>query len=104
MTRVSRIVVTVSLLFYAFPLLAQEPQPQDALQQQLHAPPPSPASGLQELENEGDSLRAQKDYLDAIDYYRAALQKNDSAVLHNKMGVAWIQLSKYAEARKEFQR
>jgi tetratricopeptide (TPR) repeat protein len=110
MNRVSPIVFTAILLLYAFSLFAQEPQPQaqplseDILVQQLHVPPPSASSSIQELEQEGDSLRAQKDYLDAIDYYRAALQKNDTAVLHNKVGVALIQLSKYPDARKEFQR
>src|SRR5689334_22095735 len=110
MNHVSRIVFIAILLLYAFSLLAQEPQPQaqqtpeDIVQQQLHVPPPSAASSAQDLEQEGDSLRAQKDYLDAIDYYRAALQKNDTAILHNKIGVALIQLSKYPDARKEFQR
>jgi tetratricopeptide (TPR) repeat protein len=32
------------------------------------------------------------------------MQKNDTAVLHCKTGVAWLQLSKYADAKKEFQR
>lgn len=30
--------------------------------------------------------------------------KNETAVLHNKMGVSWLQLSKYPEARREFER
>lgn len=103
MNRVSQAACAIILLFYAFPLLAQE-QPVVSDPQQLHVPPPSPTSTVQELENEGDSLRAQKDYLDAIDYYRVALQKNDTAVLHNKVGVSLIQLEKYSEARREFQR
>lgn len=104
MNRVSQAIFVITLLlFYAFPLLAQE-QPVVSDPPQLHVPPPSSSSTVQELETEGDSLRAQKDYLDAIDYYHVALQKNDTAVLHNKLGVAFIQLDRYAEARKEFQR
>jgi tetratricopeptide (TPR) repeat protein len=103
MNRVCHAACVMILLFYAFPFLAQQPQ-ETSEPTQLHVPPPSPTSTVQELETEGDSLRAQKDYLDAIDYYLAALQKNDTSVLHNKLGVALIQLDRYSEARKEFQR
>ena len=37
-------------------------------------PPPNDATA-ETLEERGDSLRAQKLYLDALDYYRAALAK-----------------------------
>lgn len=97
-----RNVLTVMVLFYAASLAAQtkEQQPYNPLPT---VEPPSPASTASELEIKGDELRSEKDYLDAIDYYRAALRKNDSAPLHNKMGVALLQLSKYSEARKEFE-
>ncbi|HLJ27257.1 MAG TPA: tetratricopeptide repeat protein [Candidatus Angelobacter sp.] len=102
MNRFSRNVLTVVLLYCAVPLLAQtQAQPQNNPLPNV-APPPA-ASTAQDLETTGDGLRAQKDYLDAIDSYRSALGKNETAVLHNKMGVAWLQLSKYVEARKEFQ-
>lgn len=65
-------------------------------------PPPENATGA-ELELQGDSLRAQKDYLDSIDYYRAAIRKNDSAVLHNKVGICLLLLRRDPEARREFQ-
>lgn len=109
MNSFSRNVLTVMLLSCA-PVLAQtaqtQEQPQDSPQDnpQLVVSPPSAASSARELELRGDSLRAQKDYLDAIDYYKAALQKSDTASLHNKTGVAWLQLSKYVDARKEFAR
>lgn len=103
MKRVSQAACAMILLFYAFPFVAQQ-QEETSAPPQSHVPPPSPTSTVQELETEGDSLRAQKDYLDAIDYYHVALQKNDSAVLHNKTGVALIQLSRFSEAKKEFQR
>ena len=103
MDRFSRNVLTVMLMACAVPFLGQtQEQPQNNLLQAV--PPPSPTSPAKDLEIRGDSLRAQKDYLDAIDYYKAASVKSDSASLHNKLGVSWLQLSKYVEARKEFVR
>lgn len=107
MNRFSRNVLTVTMLLCALPFLAsaQEPPANNPDQQRLEAAtPPSPNSSAQDLELRGDSLRAQKDYLDAIDFYGAAIKKNDNAILHNKMGVSWLQLSKFVDARKEFER
>lgn len=104
MNRFSRSPLTILFLFCALPFSALAQEPQDTNLGRLpDVAPPSPTSTVEDLEVRGDSLRAQKDYLDAIDYYRAALQKNDSAVLHNKVGVSWLQLSKYPDARKEFE-
>ena len=105
MYRFSRNVLTVTLLCASSFILAQsqEPQPYNpAPAPQVE--PPSPSSTVQDLELRGDSLRARKDYLDAIDYYRAALQKGDTAILHNKIGVSLLQMLKYMDAQKEFQR
>jgi tetratricopeptide (TPR) repeat protein len=66
--------------------------------------PPSPTASARDLEDGGDLLRAQKNYLDAIDYYRAGLTKSDSAVLHNKIGICLIQLQRFGESKKEFER
>jgi tetratricopeptide (TPR) repeat protein len=55
-----------------------------------------------DLEKAGDELRSKKAYIDAIDYYRAATKKADSAVLHNKMGIAYLQLLLLKEAEKQF--
>lgn len=104
MDRFSRNVLTVMLLACAVPFLGQpqeQPQNNNSLQS---VSPPSPTSSAKDLEIRGDSLRAQKDYLDAIDYYKAASLKSDSASLHNKLGVSWLQLSRYVDARKEFER
>ncbi|HWZ41823.1 MAG TPA: tetratricopeptide repeat protein [Candidatus Saccharimonadales bacterium] len=65
---------------------------------------PSPTASVRELEDTGDLLRARKDYLDAIDYYRAGLLKADSATLHNKIGICLIQLQRYGDSKKEFER
>jgi len=39
------------------------------------AAPPSATASLEELEKRGDELRVEKDYLDALDYYRAVLPR-----------------------------
>ena len=96
MIRCSRSILCV-LLSYALSLSAQQPVQapnnqslNDDSKQPQRVAPPSANLSLEELETEGDSLRAQKDYLDAIDYYKA--------------GIALLQLARYSEARKEFQR
>ncbi len=66
--------------------------------------PPSPTATAAELEQRGDELRGQKAYIDAIDFYRAALPKAKSAVLYNKIGIAELQLDRLADARKDFNR
>ena len=66
-------------------------------------PPPANASADQ-LEEMGDSLREQKAYADSLDYYRAAIKKADSAVLHDKAGIAELELLHHDDARREFER
>src|SRR5262249_1563783 len=104
MNRLSRNVLTVMLLALALPFLLYGQKQPLVSAERVTVAPPSPSASAQELELRGDSLRAQKYYLDAIDFYRAALQKNNTAILHNKVGVSLLQLSKYIDAEKEFQR
>lgn len=97
---------------FAFPALAQTPlfpaPPSDetatAPPQLRRAAPPSPDSSARELEEQGDQLRAEKAYADALDYYRAALAKTDTAVLHNKIGMTQIGMLHWDKAKKEFER
>ena len=67
--------------------------------------PPSAEATVEQLELQGDQLRAQKLYLDALDYYNAALSKkpNDSSVL-NKIGITELLMQRYKEAKKSFER
>ncbi|MGC1535557.1 MAG: tetratricopeptide repeat protein [Candidatus Sulfotelmatobacter sp.] len=67
--------------------------------------PPAPEAKPADLELQGDQLRAAKLYLDALDYYRAALAKspNDARVL-NKIGITELLMQRYKEARKSFER
>jgi tetratricopeptide (TPR) repeat protein len=66
--------------------------------------PPAPDATPADLEARADGLRAAKLYLDALDYYRAALAKNsNSSVLFNKIGVAELMMQRYHEAKKSFE-
>jgi tetratricopeptide (TPR) repeat protein len=66
--------------------------------------PPSATATAEELEKRGDELRREKDYLDALDYYRAALAKNrNSAKVYNKAGIAELLMQRFREAGKDFE-
>jgi tetratricopeptide (TPR) repeat protein len=96
------------VLLFAFPVICQQPPSQSqstgtddsAL---LRVPPPPENATAEELEQQGDVLRAKKAYLDSIDYYRAAIKKTDSAVLRNKVGICYFQLYRDREAKKEYE-
>ena len=67
-------------------------------------PPPAIATA-EALEEKGDLLRAEKLFLDAIDYYHAALQKKpNSAPLYNKIGIAQLQMQRWSDAKRSFER
>ena len=67
--------------------------------------PPSPDASASELEARADQLRAQKLYLDSLDYYQAAMTKEPhSARLLNKIGISELQMQRYREAKKSFER
>jgi len=77
-------------------------------QQQSAAPTPPPLVSLtegtpQELERQGDQLRSQKRYLDAIDYYNAAIAKQPTALLWNKKGIALLFIQHNKDAQKCFE-
>jgi len=80
----------------------QEPSPTNSPSQVRVPAPPENANPV-ELEQQADQLRAQKAYLDSIDYYRAAMKTSDNAILHNKVGMCLLQLRRDSEAKKEFQ-
>jgi tetratricopeptide (TPR) repeat protein len=68
------------------------------------AEPPSRTASAEELEKRGDELRGQKAYLDALDYYRAALAKNPSSPsIYNKAGIVELLMQRYKEAGKDFE-
>ncbi len=68
---------------------------------------PQATASADDLEVRGDGLRAKKAYLDALDYYRAAIAKTakaDSASLYNKAGICELQTQRYRDAAKDFER
>ncbi|HUO59035.1 MAG TPA: tetratricopeptide repeat protein [Candidatus Acidoferrales bacterium] len=56
---------------------------------------------VQELEERADVLRARKDYLDALDYYNAAIKRQPTPGLYNKVAMAYILMGRPADARKQ---
>lgn len=69
------------------------------------APPPPWDATPAELEVKGDQLRTEKAPADALDYYRAALEKTPKkqrAILYNKCGITELHLARYDEAERDF--
>jgi tetratricopeptide (TPR) repeat protein len=101
-----------SLLFLVLPLLLTLPAiSQNTEMVQVGPPPfrraepPAVSASPEELEGRGDQLRSEKNYLDAIDYYQAAIVKaGNTASLMNKMGICNLMLQRHKEARKDFNR
>jgi tetratricopeptide (TPR) repeat protein len=63
------------------------------------------AATVPQQERSGDELREHKYYLDAIDHYRAAMAKGgESSVLHNKIGIAQLQMLRLDHAKREFKK
>ena len=63
---------------------------------------PDPNASAQLLEEQGDVLRARKQYLDALDFYNAAIAKQPTALLWNKQGMAYLLMQRIPEASKCF--
>jgi tetratricopeptide (TPR) repeat protein len=67
--------------------------------------PPAEDATAADLEARADQLRAEKLFLDALDYYRAALAKQpNSAGLLNKMGITNLMMQRNREALKAFEK
>jgi tetratricopeptide (TPR) repeat protein len=85
-------------------LLAQEPGA-------VTAPPQAPTPFAQPskeltLENRADIFMARKEYSDAVDYYSRALkvEKDRQAVIWNKQGIAYQQLTQFRFARNAYKK
>jgi tetratricopeptide (TPR) repeat protein len=91
------------LSFAAESHFADQVQTGPPLLRNVEAPPPDASAEM--LESKGDELRAEKLYLDAIDYYRAALAKKPAtAVLYNKIGIAELLMQRWQDSKKNFER
>lgn len=64
--------------------------------------PPAQDAKPADLEARADELRAEKLYLDALDYYRAELTKVKTATLLNKIGITELMMQRYRDAKKSF--
>jgi tetratricopeptide (TPR) repeat protein len=98
-TGLGLVAVVTGVLSVSLPLIAsdqQQPSTQPPMISLTTGTPP-------ELEREGDQLRAQKRYLDAVDYYNAAIEKQPTALLWNKKGIALLFLQHNKDAKKSFE-
>jgi tetratricopeptide (TPR) repeat protein len=100
----------VSLLFVPLSFSPASAQASHSEQVQVKPPllrmvdPPAPEATAADLESRADELRAQKLYLDAIDYYHAALAKKPgTAGIMNKIGISELMLQRWKAARKSFE-
>jgi hypothetical protein len=108
-----RIACLVALLTSVLLILSSAASAQVAHSEQVQvAPPliraidpPAPDATAAALEDQADRLRGDKLYMDALDYYRAALNKKEHAArLLNKIGITELMMQRYKEARKSFER
>jgi tetratricopeptide (TPR) repeat protein len=97
----------VSFFFLLSALLVLPAQAQNAEQLEVGPPPvhraepPAPGASSEELEKRGDELRGDKNFLDAVDYYQAALRgtPNNAGIL-NKIGICQILLRHLRDSKK----
>jgi tetratricopeptide (TPR) repeat protein len=95
----------VAFLFSSLPVLpsqAQSPEQLEVGPPPVHrAEPPAPGATPEELEKRGDELRGDKNFLDAVDYYQAALKTTpNNPGLLNKIGICQILMRHLRESKK----
>jgi len=102
------VVLTVSLFALATDDFDQQMPSAPTATQTVVAPSPPLipliGSSAPDLEHQGDLLRGQKRYFDAIDYYHAALALETTPIRYNKLGMAYLFLQQYKDAQKSFDR
>jgi len=103
--------ILLALFAFLAAILPLRAQLSPSEQVQVGPPPvrraeaPSPGATAEELEKRGDELKADKSFLDAIDYYRAALgKKAKDAALLNRIGICELLMHRLPEARKDLER
>ena len=100
------LLIMLALVMMAAPLQAQNSEQVEVGPPPIHrVAPPAASSSARELEAVADQLQSDKNYLDAIDYYEAALNKDPkNVVLLNKVGMSQLLLRRYKVACKNFER
>jgi tetratricopeptide (TPR) repeat protein len=100
------VVLTISLFALAADDYDQQMSSAPTTTQSVVAPSPPliplVGSSAADLEHQGDLLRGQKRYFDAIDYYHAALAQGSTPLRYNKLGMAYLFLQQYKDAQKSF--
>jgi tetratricopeptide (TPR) repeat protein len=99
-------VILLFLTLLVLPLQAQSTDQLEVGPPPLHrAQPPAPGASPEELEKRGDELREGKNYLDALDFYQAAIKDSpaNTSVLR-KIGICQLMMQHYKEAKKSFER
>jgi tetratricopeptide (TPR) repeat protein len=99
---------SIPLLFSSLlvlPLQAQNSEQVEVGPPPLHrVDPPAPGATPEELERRGDELRTEKNFLDAVDFYQAALKAAPaSASVFNKIGICQLMTQRYKEGKKSFE-
>lgn len=108
----TKFAIFACLITFALPLLMSA---QDTSQTMSVTPPPSrrierPSADATpaELEERGDQLRGEKAYLDALDYYQAALKKLSKgtamAMVLNKIGITQFQMQRFDDSKKSYEK
>jgi tetratricopeptide (TPR) repeat protein len=102
----SSIVVLFALELFTVRASAQSSDQLQVGPPPLHrSDPPAPGATAQDLDKRGDELRVDKNYLDAAEYYQAALRKTpDNSELLNKVGICDLMLHRLRDARKTLER
>ena len=93
-------ITTLTIVLSTVCAWAQEPQDVPS----ARVPKPSPSATAEELVERAETLHVEKDYLDALDYYRAAIAKQNSSVTWNRMGITLLQMGRDDDARKSFEK
>jgi tetratricopeptide (TPR) repeat protein len=113
MTR--RLVVVIGALFstlafaqssHTYSVNSQPPnQVQDVRHVSIVDPAQLNAMSEEQLEALGDEMRGNKEMLQAVDCYEAALRKTPrSAVLYNKIGMSYLAIREYPKSRKALEK
>ena len=58
----------------------------------------------EQLDERGDILREEKNYLDAIDYYEASLKKKPDPVVYNKIGMTYLAMGNLEKAQNSIKK
>lgn len=100
------VAVTISLFALAADDYDQQMSSAPTTTQSVIAPSPPLipliGSSASDLEHQGDLLRGQKRFFDAIDYYHAAIAQESTPLRYNKLGMAYLFLQQYKDAQKSF--